>query len=215
MNKTSQVLTLTAALVAAAAVTTHAQTWVNVLDPSHGGIAGSSSDLCTDAAGNIFAAGSTTQTTDGNMRAVVVGSGDHGATWTVLDQYAEAGLNYAHNRAVAADSLTGSLFAGGNLNNLLPNGTYEFGTLWFIREWNPTTGVWTKVDDSADLANDIGQASCADILVSPARSLSDLRVRTKCDAPRFDLAHSDFRRRCFDGPKQSFLIKNSLSPTGC
>lgn len=50
--------------------------------------------------------------------------------------------------------------------------------------------------------------------LATARSLSDLRVRTKCDAPRFDLAHSDFRRRCFDGPKQSFLTKKSLSPTG-
>src|SRR6185369_3230993 len=158
----------TTALLASAALQLHAQTWANIYDPAHGGIAGSSSDMGTDAAGNIFAVGSTKQTTDGSMRAVVLGGGDHGATWQVLDQYVEPGLNYAHNRAVAADSFTGSLLAGGNLNNLLPNGTYEFGTLWFIREWNPATGVWVTVDDYSNLANDVGQASCADILVTPS-----------------------------------------------
>lgn len=146
----------------------HAQTWINVLDPAHGGIAGSSSDLATDAAGNLYSVGSTTQTTDGNMRAVVLGSDDDGVNWQVLDQYAVPALNYAHNRAIASDPITGSLFAGGNLNNLLPDGTYEFNTLWFIREWNPTTALWATVDDAADLANDIGQASCADILVTPS-----------------------------------------------
>ena len=168
MNKTNRLLTLAATLFAAASITAHAQSWVNVYDPAHGGIAGISSDICTDAAGNVYAAGSTLNTPDGSMRAVVLGSGDHGATWQVLDQYAEPGLNYAHNRAVAADSLTGSLLAGGNLNNLLPNGTYQFDTLWFIREWNPATLTWSTVDNYAALANDIGQASCADILVSPS-----------------------------------------------
>lgn len=168
MNSRSLLLTtMTAALVAATTLNTRAQTWVNVLDPAHGTIAGSSGDICTDAAGNVFAVGSTTQTTDGSMRAIVLGSGDHGDSWTVLDQYAELGLSYAHNRAIAADALTGSLFAGGNLNNVLPDGTYEFDTLWFIREWNPNTGVWDTVDDFADLANDVGQASCSDILVTP------------------------------------------------
>ncbi len=198
--KTNRPLTLAAALLASAALQLHAQTWVNVLDPAHGTIAGSSSDITTDAGGNLFAVGSTTQTTDGNMRAVVVGSGDHGATWTVLDQYAEAGLNYAHNRAVAADPLTGSLFAGGNLNNLLPNGTYEFNTLWFIREWNPATGVWATVDDSADLANDIGQASCADLLVSPAGDVyatggGDLGLvvrKRPAGASAFTTVHADY-----------------------
>ena len=168
MKPRNVIITLAATAYVTAAFSIHAQTWVNVYDPAHGGIAGSSSDMGTDAAGNIFAVGSTQQTTDGSMRAVVLGSGNHGATWSILDQYAEPGLNYAHNRAFAADSFTGSLLAGGNLNNLLPNGTYEFGTLWFIREWNPATGVWVTVDDFANLANDIGQASCADILVSPA-----------------------------------------------
>lgn len=159
--------TVLAALFAGAVLQLHAQSWVNVLDPAHGGITGSSSDISTDAAGNIYAVGSTKQTTDGTMRAVVLGSGDHGATWSVLDQFAQPGLNYAHNRAIAANPLTGSLLAGGNLNNLLPNGTHEFDTLWFIREWNPVTGVWSTVDDYSILANDIGQASCADILVAP------------------------------------------------
>ena len=168
MKSKSFLSPLAVALLAASALIADAQSWVNVYDPAHGGIAGSSSDICTDAAGNLYAAGSTLNTPDGSMRAVVLGSGDHGATWQLLDQYAEPGLNYAHNRAVAADSLTGSLLAGGNLNNLLPNGTYEFDTLWFIREWNPNTGVWATVDDYSNLANDVGQASCADILVTPS-----------------------------------------------
>src|SRR6185369_10426451 len=190
----------TTALLASAALQLHAQTWANIYDPAHGGIAGSSSDMGTDAAGNIFAVGSTKQTTDGSMRAVVLGGGDHGATWQVLDQYVEPGLNYAHNRAVAADSFTGSLLAGGNLNNLLPNGTYEFGTLWFIREWNPATGVWVTVDDFANLANDIGQASCADILVSPAGDVyatggGDLGLvvrKRSAGASTFTTVHADY-----------------------
>ena len=169
MNSHSSLLTtLAATLFAAASLTAHAQSWVNVYDPAHGGIAGLSSDICTDADGKVYAAGNTHNTPDGSMRAVVLGSGDHGATWQMLDQYAEPGLNYAHNRAIAADAFTGSLLAGGNLNNILPNGTAEFDTLWFIREWNPDTGVWATVDDAADLANDIGQGSCADILVTPS-----------------------------------------------
>ena len=171
MKKANRLLALHAfgAAVLLAGVThLHAQTWVNVFDPAHGSIAGSSSDIGTDAFGNIYAVGSTQPTTDGSMRAVVLGSGDHGATWSVLDQYAEPGLNHAHNRAFTADLLTGSLFAGGNLNNLLPDGTWEFDTLWFLREWNPNTGVWSTVDDYSDLANHVGQASCADIMVSPA-----------------------------------------------
>jgi WD40 repeat protein len=98
--------------------------------------------------------------------AIVQGSADQGAIWQVLDQYAEPGLNYAHNRAFAADPLTGALFAGGNLNGVLPNGT-TFDALWFIREWDPATRQWTTIDDSSALANDVGQASCADILVAP------------------------------------------------
>lgn len=168
MNKTHYLLTLGAALMLAPFTSTHAQTWVTVLDPAHGGIAGSSSDIGSAAAGNIYATGSTRQTTDGIMRATVLGSGDQGTTWSVLDQYAEPGLNYAHNRAVAADRSNGNLFAGGNLNNLLSNGSYEYDALWFIREWNPATLVWSTVDDSAALANDVGQASCADLLVTPS-----------------------------------------------
>jgi hypothetical protein len=159
---------LAATLLAGAALNLQAQSWVNIYDPAHGGLAGSCAEITTDAAGNLYAAGSTKQTTDGSMRAIVQGSGDHGATWTVLDQFAEVDRNYAHNRAVATDGNTGSILAGGNLNNLLPNGTYEFDTLWFIREWNPLTQVWSTVDHYSNLANDIGQASCADILVTPS-----------------------------------------------
>ena len=40
--------------------------------------------------------------------------------------------------------------------------------MWFIREWNPVTGVWTTADDHSALVNDVGQTSCADIMVSPS-----------------------------------------------
>jgi hypothetical protein len=149
-----------------AALPLAAQTWVNVYDPAHGGIAGVSGDIGTDAAGNVYAAGRYIAA-DGSSVAIVQGSVDQGATWQLLDQYAEPGLNYAYHRAFAADPLTGTLFAGGNLNNLLPDGTYQFDTLWILRQWNPATRQWITIDDSSDLANDVGQASCADIMVAP------------------------------------------------
>lgn len=201
MNRSASLRTaLAVSLITAAALTSHAQSWVTVLDPAHGGITGSSSDLGTDSTGNLYAVGSTTQTTDGLMRAVVLGSGDHGANWQVLDQYAEPGLNYSHNRAVASDPITGSVFAGGNFNNLLPDGTYEFNTLWFIREWNPATGVWATVDDAADLVNDIGQASCADILATPSGDVyatggGDLGLivrKRPAGAANFTTVHADY-----------------------
>jgi len=153
-------------LLAATPLLTQAQTWVNIYDPAHGGSVGVSGDIGTDAAGNVYAVGRYTGA-DGSSVAIVQGSSDQGTTWSVLDQYAEAGLSYGHNRAFAADRLTGALFAGGNLNNLLPDGTSQFDTLWILREWNPATRQWTTIDDSSALANDVGQASCADIFVAP------------------------------------------------
>jgi hypothetical protein len=173
MIKTSQLFTLGAALLAGAVLTTHAQTWTNVYDPSHGGVPGVSGDISTDAAGNVYAAGRYIATS-GSSVAIVQCSTNQGANWQVLDQYAEPGLSYAHNRAFAAApaeaplGVRGHLFAGGNLNNLLANGTYEYDALWFIREWNPQSGTWTNAEDSLDLANDVGQASCADIMVTPS-----------------------------------------------
>lgn len=152
-----------AALLASAALQLHAQTWVTV-SAIPNAVCG---DFSTDAANNVYAVGRYIAA-DGSSVALVQGSANQGSTWQVLDQYAEPGLNYAHNRAFAADPVNGNLFAGGNLNNLLPNGTYEFDTLWFIREWDAGTGVWTTVDDAADLATDVGQASCADLLVTPS-----------------------------------------------
>ena len=156
----------------AAALTSQAQTWVNVYDSGHDGIVGVCGDMGTDSAGNIYTAGRYIAP-GGSSMAIVQRSANQGTNWNVLDQYYEPGLSYAHNRAVAAapgaaPGVSGHLFAGGNLNNLT-NGTYQFDTLWFIREWNPVTGEWTTVDDSLDLVNDnVGQASCADILVAPS-----------------------------------------------
>ena len=165
--------TLAAALLAIAALTSQAQTWVNVYDSGHDGIVGICGDMGTDSAGNIYIVGRNIAP-DGSSMAIVQRSANQGTNWNVLDQYYEPGLSYAHNRAfaaapAAAPGVSGHLFAGGNLNNLLANGTYQFDTLWFIREWNPVTGAWTTIDDSLDLVNDnVGQASCADILVAPS-----------------------------------------------
>lgn len=149
-----------AALLAIGAFTTHAQTWTTVCDQF-----GSCGDIGTTAAGEVFAVGY--RFTDaGGSEAIVRGSSDQGATWLLLDHYSETNLSYTHNRAFAADPNTGHLFAGGNLNNYLPNGTAQYDALWFIREWNPETQAWSTADDYWKLASDVGQASCADILVT-------------------------------------------------
>lgn len=160
---------LATALVAGAALIVNAQTWETVFpNAASGNVAGVGGDIGTDANGNLYAVGRQIAA-DGSSVAVVQGSADQGTTWHPLDQYTQAGLSYAHNRAFAVDHLTGSLFAGGNLNNHLPlpNGNYEFDALWFIREWNPVTGTWSTAEDYSALLNDVGQASCADIKVSP------------------------------------------------
>ncbi len=97
--------------------------------------------------------------------AIVQGTTNQGSTWQVLDQYAESGLSYAHHRAFAVDNVHSNLFAGGNLNGVLPDGT-TFDALWFIRERNPETLAWSTVDDYSVL--DVGQTSCADIMVTPS-----------------------------------------------
>jgi hypothetical protein len=149
-------------LLAGTLLHTQAQTWTTVHDLPNGVCA----EMGQDPTGYVFAAGRQIAA-DGSSKATVQVSGDRGATWVVLDQYAETGLSYAHHRALAVDPVNGNhLLAGGNLNNLLPSGTYEFDTLWFIRERDPVTGLWSTVDDYSRLANDVGQASCADLLVA-------------------------------------------------
>jgi hypothetical protein len=159
-----------AATLVAATLSTHAQTWETVFpNAASGDVAGVSGDIGTDASGSsVCTAGRFIDETTGHSTAVVLELDNLTGNWVPLDDYAEAGLNYAHNRAFAADPVTGHLFAGGNLNNILPNGAYEYDALWFIREGDPQTGEWTTVDDSLALLDDgVGQASCADILVTP------------------------------------------------
>lgn len=161
--KTSQ-LTLSSLALAllVSASTAHAQTWeTSIIGP------GSNGDLARDDAGNIYTAGSLFAA-DGSKKAVVLGLDQWPDTWAPLDIYSEAGLNYAHNRALAYNPATGGFLFGGNLNNLLPNGTYQFNTLWFVREWNPLTDTIATVDDDQALAAEgLAEHSCADILVTP------------------------------------------------
>jgi hypothetical protein len=156
---------LATVVIAAATLSLHAQAWVNVSDPAHGGVVGVCGDIGTDAAGNVYAVGRRIAP-DGSSVALVQGSTDQGATWSVLDQYSEAGLSYAHHRAFAVDSFNGNLFAGGNLN-----GAPGYDALWFIREWNPATRLWSTAENYTALSNDVGQASCADIMVTPSRDV--------------------------------------------
>ena len=77
----------TAATLAAATLTTQAQTWETVFpnDDSED-VAGVSGDIGTDAAGNVYAVGRYLAA-DGSSVAIVQGSADQGASWSVLDQY--------------------------------------------------------------------------------------------------------------------------------
>ena len=154
----------TAAFLAGAALTTHAQTWVTVSAIPNA----VSGDVGADASGNVFAVGRQIAPDGSSVAIVQAASGNPGSTWELLDTYFEANRSYSYHRAVAANpGVPGHLFAGGNLNNLLSNGTYEFDTLWIIRERNPVTSTWSTAEDYSALVNDVGQSSCADILVTP------------------------------------------------
>ncbi len=156
----------TAAFLAGATLTTHAQTW-DTVSAIPNAVCG---DVGADASGNVFAVGRQIAL-DGSSVAIVQGaSGTPGTSWDPLDEYSEPGFNYSYHRAVAAHpGVPGHLFAGGNLNNLQDDGTYQYDTWWFIRERDPATGTWSTAEDATDLANvdNVGQSSCADILVTP------------------------------------------------
>jgi len=167
MKNSSIRLALASALLAALPAASRAQEWQTIYNSAIQGRSEINGDAGVDAAGGLHVVGRAIAP-DGTSQAIVKRSADGGTTWNDIDAYAEPGLSYTHHRAFAVDSGTGALLAGGNLNNLLPNGAYEFDTLWFIRQWTPETGVWQTIDDSLDLLNeDLGQASCADILVTP------------------------------------------------
>src|SRR5262245_33920905 len=111
---------LATAFIAGVAPASHAASWTSVYDPAQGGMVGVCGDIGTDAAGNVYATGRQVAP-DGSSVAIVQSSADQGASWTVLDQFAGTGLSYAHHRAFAADpACVGHLFAGGNLNGVLP-----------------------------------------------------------------------------------------------
>ena len=132
----------TAALMVSTSL--NAQQWQTVFS----GVPGVNGDIGTDAPGSsVVTAGRFIDEPTGDSTAVVLELDDLTGDVVPLDVYAEAGLNYSHNRAFTADPVTGRLLAGGNLNNRLPDGSYEYDALWFIREGDPLTGEWTTVDD--------------------------------------------------------------------
>lgn len=165
MNSRSSLLTtLTAALVAAATLNTHAQTWQTVenFQPT-AGLSAVSADMGADPIGNLYAVGSGITTTDGSGRVALVNvSSDQGLTWSTLPEFSEPGWPWAHYRAFTSDA-TGRLFVGGNgrMENW-PSSELA----WIIRESVDGGASWFASDDSFPFPGDT-YAGCADIKVHP------------------------------------------------
>jgi hypothetical protein len=151
--------TLAAALLAVAALTTHAQTWQTVDDFQQvAGLGAVSGDIGTDPAGNIYAVGSGITTADGSGRVAVINmSADHGATWTTLPEFAEPGWSWAHYRAFTSDA-SGRLYVGGN--GRMADWPAQQPLSCIIRESVDGGATWTATDNS--------EFGCADLKVNPA-----------------------------------------------
>ncbi|MCL4177970.1 MAG: glycoside hydrolase [Verrucomicrobia bacterium] len=161
MNSRSALLTaLTAALVAAATLTTHAQTWQDVDNFQFiPGLRAYGSDIGTDSSGVLYAVGGGNTDASGDYRAALLNvSHDQGANWTMLNQAHEPGWTWGHYRAVA---VSGSrLFVGGN--GRYTDSTGEQGISWLIRESVDEGQTWTTTDS---LLGDY--SGCADIAIHP------------------------------------------------
>ncbi|MEO8428046.1 MAG: hypothetical protein ABI651_13125 [Verrucomicrobiota bacterium] len=154
MNKTSQLLTLGAALLGAPLIPTFAQsTWQTVDDFQYtAGLSAVSGDMGTDIHGNLYAVGRGTPAVEGNSVGLVQMSADQGATWDILDTFSVEGFPIGHYRAFASDA-SGRLYAAGNAWNATD-------TAWVVRESVDGGANWTSTDD-------LSNAGCADIKIHP------------------------------------------------
>ena len=151
-----------AALLAAAALTTHAaDPWQDVDSFQYlPGFRAYGSDITTDpSTGVLYAVGGGNTDASGNYRLALVNvSYDQGANWTTLTQAHEPGWTWGHYRAVA---VSGSrLFVGGN--GRYTDSTGEQGISWLIRESVDEGQTWTTTDA---LLGDY--SGCSDIAINP------------------------------------------------
>ena len=162
MNKTNIFFILSASLLLAPLTSTSAQAWQTVdAYQAVPGLSANASDITSDPTGAlIYSVGSVTPDVEGNRTAVVRASADQGATWENLDAYLEPGWQFAHFRAVGADSYN-RVFAAGHL--------WHFGVVnvvWMVRESSDNGVTW----GTSDLFEQIpgGRSSCGDVKVSPS-----------------------------------------------
>lgn len=145
MNKTTQLLTLGAALLLAPLTSTLAQSWITVdeLAPWRG------RDIVADVNGNFISLALDNGATGGGgvVSTAVSVSTNHGATWQTVGSIA----GYANDLAVAPD---GALFATGNRSDTVSGGAFVWqsldrGTTWTVSD--PWAGQPTQFL-STDLA---------------------------------------------------------------
>ncbi len=140
-TKSSFPAALTALVVTLLATTTLAQsTWQTVADFQCAPPA-SVDALTKDAAGNLYAAVSTSDA-EGRMHAVIRKSSDHGATWTVVEDYLHAGESSARFLSLGVDA-AGHLYAAGYTED------QNRQTRWIVRKRGVGGASWSTVDDFA------------------------------------------------------------------
>lgn len=161
-------ITLATALVAGAALTTHAQTWVTVDDYQYppGGLTAVSGEIGADGFGNVYAVGRGTPLVACDERAILRGSSNRGTNWVALDDYQEVGFHGGHYRAFAAGDASGHLLVGGHIdpaNDCVGQGN----AAWIIRESFNGGITWSPADVPDPFQNNAG-GSCADLKIHPS-----------------------------------------------
>ncbi len=158
-------LPLVAAILAAAALNAHAQTWQTVDDfQAVAGLGATGSDIGTDPSGILlYSVGSGITTPDGSERiAVVHVSTDQGANWNTLPEFGDPIWTWEHYRAFSSDA-DGRLYVGGN-GRRADWPSADLG--WIIRESDDYGVTWVETDDPFPFPGD-NYAGCADIKVHP------------------------------------------------
>jgi hypothetical protein len=155
--KTSLLTTLAAAcLLVLPTVTTRAQSnWQTVAD-SQGTHAAAVDALTKDAAGNLYAAVSTTDA-EWRTHALIRKSSDHGATWAVVEDFVSADRCSTKILSLGVDAAS-HLYAAGYATD--ENGQ----TQWIVRKSGGGGNSWSTVDDFAwpDAQTTVAQGFAAD-----------------------------------------------------
>jgi hypothetical protein len=141
MNKSNLLLALHAALLLTAASPTLAEsTWQSVADFQS--VPSTAVDALTkDAAGNLYAAVTTTDA-DGRTHALIRKSSDRGAAWTAVEDFVSAVGGSTKFLSLGADA-AGHLYAAGYVTD--ENGQ----TRWIVRQSGERGNSWSTADDFA------------------------------------------------------------------